>query len=175
MAAVLFVLFGVGGACTASPQVSAATLNAGRQVWQAATSFEQIDASSVALLSLKNGGVRPLLPVELPAGTQSVEFGIITDSSDPRAFTAFAADYRISGQDISVYEQPANLVFPSSAAQNISIGSIKGQLFQDDAGNSILRWYQNGMTCQIASTLSANELIAIARQFQPIASWELIL
>jgi hypothetical protein len=175
VAALLFVLFGVGGACTTSPQVSAATVNAGRQFWQAATSFEQFDASSVALLSLKNAGVRPLLPVELPAGTQSVEFGIITDNTNPHIFTAFAADYRVTGQDISVYERPADLVLPSSAAQSISIGSIKGQLFQDDAGNSILRWYQNGMTCQMASTLPANELVAIARQFQPIRNWELIL
>jgi Domain of unknown function (DUF4367) len=129
----------------------------------------------VALLALKNAGVRPLLPVEVPAGTQSVEFGIITDSTDPRAFTAFVADYRIAGQDVSAYERPADLVFPSSAAQSVYIGSMKGQLFQDDAGNSILQWYQDGMTCQLASTLPANELIAIARQFQPITSWELIL
>jgi Sigma-70 region 2/Domain of unknown function (DUF4367) len=141
------------------------------------SSEEQVlaDEERRILLALKNAGVRPLLPVEVPAGTQSVEFGIITDSTDPRAFTAFVADYRIAGQDVSVYERPADLVFPSSAAQSVYIGSMKGQLFQDDAGNSILQWYQDGMTCQLASTLPANELIAIARQFQPITSWELIL
>ncbi len=173
-AAIVFVLFSAGGACPASSRVSAATLKVGKQIWQAATSFEQVDASSVALLVVKEARVRPLLPIELPAGTQSVEFGLITDSTDPRAFIAFAADYRVMGQDMSVYERPANLVYPSSEAQNISIRSIKGQLFQDASGNSILQWYQDGMTCQIASMLPAQELVAIARQFKPITSWELI-
>lgn len=175
VAVVLFVLFGIGGTCATSPQVSAATLRAGLQVWQAATSFEQINASSVALLSLKKAGVRPLLPVAVPAGTQSIEFGMIVDTTEPLAFTAFVADYRIDGQDISVYERTVDMVFPSSVAQAVDIGSIKAQLFQDDKGNRILQWYQDGMTCQVASTLPASELIAIAQQFRPISSWELIL
>ncbi|MGI9061464.1 MAG: hypothetical protein ACR2H5_23125 [Ktedonobacteraceae bacterium] len=175
IAAVCFVIFGMVGACPASPQVSAATLNAGRGIWQVATSFEQIDASSVAILAVRKAGVRPLLPKELPPGTEAVAFGIITDGNDPRIFTAFVADYRIAGQDVSLYERPANLVFPSSAAQHIFIGTYKGQLFQDDMGNSILQWYQDGMTCQIASTLPVNELLAIARQLQPITDWELLV
>jgi uncharacterized membrane protein YgdD (TMEM256/DUF423 family) len=175
IAAVLFVLFGVGGACTASSQVSAETLNAGRQIWQAATSFQQIDASSAALLSLKNERVRPLLPVELPSGTQSVEFGIIADMTDPHIFTAFVADYHIAEQDISVYERAVDLELPSSQAQVVHIGSFKGQLFQDNSGNSVLQWYQDGITCQMASTLPAGELIVLAKHFQPIANWQLIV
>lgn len=174
-AAVLFLMFGIGGTCAASPQLSAAAWQTGRQIWQAATSFEQIDATSVALSAVKNAGVRPLLPVRLPAGTQAVEFGIIVDSGDPRIFMAFAADYHVMEQDISVYERPANLLWPSSAARAVSIGTLPGQFFQDASGNRILQWYQDGMTCQMASRLPISILIAIAHQFQPIASWEFIL
>lgn len=174
-AAICFVLFGVVGTCPISPQVSAATLNTSQRIWWAATSFAQIDASSIALQAVKKSGVRPLLPKYLPPGTQAIEFGIITDENDPHIFIAFVADYRIANQDISLYERPTNLVFPSSAAQNIALGTHKAQLFQDNTGNSILQWYQDGMTSQIASTLPVNELLAIARQFQPITNWDLIL
>ncbi len=173
-AAVLFVLFGVVGACPANTQVAAATRNVGQHIWQAATSFEQIDASSIALLATKKAGVRPLLPATVPANTQSVEFGIITDDTNPRLFRAFIADYRVAGQDVSIYEQATDLVVSSSAAQNITIGLSEGHLFQDNAGNSILQWYQNGMTCQIASTLPRDELLALARQFRQVTRWELI-
>lgn len=175
LAAVLFVLFGIVGACPMNTQIATTTRNVGQHIWQAATSFEQINASSLALLTVKEARVRPLLPVPVPAGTQSVEFGIITDDTNPQAFRAFTADYRIAGQDVSIYEQAANLVISSSAAQNIAIGTSEGHLFQDNAGNSILQWYQDGMTCQIASTLPVHELLALARQFHPITQWELIV
>jgi uncharacterized membrane protein YgdD (TMEM256/DUF423 family) len=174
VATLLLVLFGVVGACPSSTQASAATRSTGRQIWQAATSFEQVDASSIALLAVKKAGVRPLLPAVVPADTQAVEFGIVTDETSAQTFAAFVADYRITGQDVSVYEQAANLVVASSAAQNVTIGIFEGHLFQDDAGNSILQWYQDGMTCQIASTLPAHELLALARQFHPITRWALI-
>lgn len=174
LVAVLFVLFTMVAACPSSPQVSVATINAGKRLWQDATSFEQIDASSVALLSVKNAGVRPLLPQKLPVGTQAIEFGIITDTANAQMLIAFAADYRIAGQDISVYEQPANLVFPSSVARHIAIGTNQGQLFQDSAGNSVIQWYQDGMTCQIASVLPLKELLAIAHQFHTLTNWDLI-
>ncbi len=173
-AAVLFVLFGIVGACPVNTQVVAATRSVGQQIWQDATSFEQIDASSIALLAAKKSGIRPLLPTTVPAETQSVEFGIITDDTNPQVFRAFTADYRITGQDVSIYEQATNLVVPSSAAQNVSVNTYEGHLFQDNAGNSILQWYQDGMTCQMASTLPAHELLTLARQFHPITRWELI-
>ncbi len=174
IAAVLFVLFGIVGACPTNTQVAAATRDVGQHIWQSATSFEQIDASSIALLAAKKAGVRPLLPATVPANTQSVEFGIVTDDTSPQSFRAFVADYRITGQDVSIYEQATNLVVPSSAAQNIPVGLSEGHLFQDNAGNSILQWYQDGMTCQMASTLPAHELLTLARQFHPITRWDLI-
>ena len=170
-AAVLFVLLGLVGACPANTQIA----NAGQHAWEAATSFEQINVSSLALLAVKKLGVRPLLPATVPASTQSIEFGIITDENNPQAFRAFVADYRIAGQDVSLYEQATNLVVPSSAAQNVSVNTYEGHVFQDTAGNSILQWYQDGMTCQMASTLSVHELLALARQFHPITQWELIV
>ncbi len=174
-AALLFVLFGVVGACPMTTQVSIATRNVGQQIWQDATSFEQIDASSIAFLAVKKAGVRPLLPEAVPVDTQSVEFGIITDDTNAQNFAAFVAEYRIAGQDVSVYEQNANLVTASSAAQIVTFGTNEGHLFQDNSGNSILQWYQDGMTCQIASTLPLNELLTLARQFHPITRWELIV
>lgn len=174
-AAVLFVLFGIIGACPTKMQVGVATRDIGQHIWQAATSFEQIDASSLALLAVKKSGVRPLLPATVPAETQAVEFGIIMDDTHPPTFRAFTSDYRITGQEVSIYEQVANLVVPSSAAQNVSVDRYEGHLFQDDAGNRILQWYQDGMTCQMASTLPVYELLALARQFHPITRWELIL
>jgi hypothetical protein len=146
-----------------------------QHIWQTATSFEQIDASSLALLAAKRARARPLLPVAVPANTQAVEFGIVTEDTSPQAFRAFVADYRIAGQDVSIYEEATNLVVPSSAAQNITVDESEGHLFQDDTGNSILQWYQDGMTCQIASTLPIDILLALARQFQPIVRWELLV
>lgn len=175
IAAVLFVLFGLVGACPVNTQVAGATRDVGQHIWQVATSFEQIDASSLALLAAKKAGVRPLLPAAVPANTQSVEFGIITDENSPQAFRAFVADYRITGQDVALYEQATNLVIPSSAGQDISVNTYKGQVFQDNAGSSILQWYQDGMTCQMASTLPVHELLALARQFHPITQWELLV
>ncbi len=175
VAAVLFVLFGIVGTCPTNTQVVVATRDVGQHFWQAATSFEQIDVSSLALLIVKKVGVRPLLPATVPAETQSVEFGIIMDDTNPPTFRAFTSDYRITGQDVSIYEQATNLVVPSSAAQIVSVGTYEGHLFQDDAGNRILQWYQDGMTCQIASMLPAHELLALARQFHPITRWELIV
>ncbi len=174
-ALLLFVLFGIMQTSSLRTQVSMSTQRAGRQIWQAATSFEQIDASSVAFRIVKNSGVLPLLPRVVPVDTRSVEFGIITDTTKAQNFVAFVADYRIAGQDVSVYEQAANLVAVAPAAQNITIGTLKGYLFQDNAGNSILQWYQNGMTCQIASTLPVNELLTLTRQFHPITRWELLV
>jgi hypothetical protein len=174
-AAVLFALFDIVGACPITPQVVVATQYIGQHIWQATTSFEQIDASSLALLAIKKGGVRPLLPTTIPAETQSIEFGIIMDDANPPTFRAFTADYRITGQDVFIYEQATDLVLPSLAAQNVSVNSYQGHLFQDNAGNRILQWYQDGMTCQMASTLPLLELLALARQFHPITRWELIL
>lgn len=175
-AMLLFVLFGIVRACPSSIQVSASTQNVGRQIWQAATSFEQIDASSVAFLAVKRAGVLPLLPVVVPVDTQSVEFGIITDTTNAQDFVAFVANYRIAEQNVSVYEQAANLIgVTSTAAKSIMIDTRKGNLFQDNAGNSILQWYQNGMTCQVASTLPVNELVTLTRQFHPITQWEFII
>ena len=171
----LFVFLGIAGFYSINTQDILTKQNIGQQIWQASTSFEQIDASSVALLTAKKAGVHPLLPTTVPAETQSVEFGIITDDLNPQAFRAFIADYRITGQDVAIYEQVTDLVAQSSAAQNISVGSSNGHLFQDNAGNSILQWYQAGMTCQIASTLPLEELLALARQFHPITRWELII
>lgn len=174
-AAVLLILFGIVSACPMNTQVEAATRDVGQSIWQAATSFEEIDASSLALLAVKKSGVYPLLPATVPAETQAVAFGIIMDDTNPPALRAFTADYRIAGQDVSLYEQAADLLVPSSAAQNVTIGTYEGHVFQDNAGNRILQWYQDGMTCQMASTLPTYELLALARQFHPIARWELIL
>ena len=175
VAAAFIILFGVVSACPSSSQVSAATFNVGAQIWQAATSFDQIDASSVALLEVKQAEVRPLLTQALPLGAEALEFGIITNRNDPRSFRAFVANYRIAGQDLSLYEQPGDLVYPSMAAQIVLIGANKGQLFHDDAGNRILQWYQDGMTCSIASTLPVGELLSIARRFQLITNWDLFV
>ncbi len=115
-----------------------------------------------------------MLPAALPDNTQAVEFGVIVDDFDVHLVRAFVADYFIAGKDVSLYEKFGNLVFASSSAQKVRIGTLEGQLFEDASGNRILQWYQNGMTCQLASTLSKDLLIALARQFRPITRWELL-
>ncbi|GLV60038.1 hypothetical protein KDH_68610 [Dictyobacter sp. S3.2.2.5] len=175
MVVALFLLFvGVSGACPLGSQLSAQTLQAGRDVWQASSSFEQVNISSVALVALKTTGKRPLLPRLLPAGAEALKAGLIADSTDPRLFMVFSADYRILEQELLVYEQPGNLLFPASSAQPITIGAVQGQLFQDEQGHHTLRWFQEGMTCQVMSQLPISELVAIARQFRPLPSWELL-
>lgn len=176
VAMVLFVLFGIVSACPANAQMAQVTREAGQHLWQSATAFTQLDTSSLALLIVKQAGVRPLLPVAVPAETQAVEFGIVlNDEMNPPVFRAFISDYRIAGQDVSIYEQAANMFVPSSAAQTVSVGPYAGHLFQDDAGNHILQWYQDGMTCQMASTLPTGELLALARQFHPVTRWQLLI
>ena len=147
------------------------------QVWHASTSLDQVKGLSVASLSRPHAGLKPLplLPAVLPADTQASAYGVITDQSDPNLLTTFVADYHIGGQDVLLYEQPSDLPFSSSAAKMVHIGTIEGQLFQDDAGNNALQWYQHGMVCQITSKLPVKRLVALASGFQPIKNWDLIL
>ncbi len=88
--------------------------------------------------------------------------------------TTFVADYRIKGQDLQLFEQPSDVTFLSTTAQSVQIGTREGQLFQDDAGNHALQWYQNNMLCQLTSKLPTALLIEIAGVFQPIKSWDLL-
>ena len=146
-------------------------------VWQASTSLDQIKGVSVASLSRPHAGLKPLplLPAVLPGDTQASSYGVITDTSNPNVLTTFVADYHIAGQDVLLYEQPSYGPFSSSAAKIVRIGSIEGQLFQDDAGTNALQWYQHGMVCQITSKLPVERLVKLASVFQPIKSWDLIL
>ena len=147
------------------------------QLWHVSTSLDQIQGVSVASLSRPHAGLRPLplLPGVLPADTQASNYGVITASSDPNVLTTFVADYHIAGQDVLLYEQPTDEVPSSSIAQRVRIGSIEGQLFQDDAGNNALQWYQQGMMCQLTSKLMPQRLLTLASTFQPMKNWDVIL
>ncbi len=147
------------------------------QVWHASTSLDQIKGLSVASLSRPHAGLKPLplLPAFLPGDTQAAAYGVITDQANPNVLNTFVADYSIAGQDLLLYEQPSYGPFTSSIAKTVQIGTIEGQLFQDDAGNNALQWYQHGMACQITSKLAVERLVALASIFQPIKTWDLIL
>ncbi len=147
------------------------------QVWHASTSLDQIKSLSVASLSRPHAGLKPLplLPAALPGDTQASTYGVITDQTDPDVLITFVADYRIGGQDVLLYEQPSYGPFSSSIARTVRVGTLEGQLFQDDVGNNALQWYQHGMVCQITSKLPVERLVALASIFQPIKSWDLIL
>ncbi|MFL5627340.1 MAG: hypothetical protein ACJ788_17325 [Ktedonobacteraceae bacterium] len=147
------------------------------QIWHASTSLDQIRGVSVAALSHPRAGVRPLplLPTVVIGYMHASTYGVITEPSHPDIMTTFVADYRISGQDVWLYEQPSAVPFSSSAAQKVHIGTLEGQWFQDDAGNHALQWYQHGMMCQITSKLPAQNLLALASTFEPIESWDLLL
>ncbi|HEY7123667.1 MAG TPA: hypothetical protein VH540_06910 [Ktedonobacterales bacterium] len=141
------------------------------------TSLTQINGLSVTGLSRPHAGIHPypLLPATLPADTHASAYGVITSPSDPNLLSAFVADYRISGQDVLVYEQPSDLLFPSASAQPVQIGTQPGQIFQDAAGTRALQWVQSGMLCQLTSKLSVERLTALALLFEPIQSWDVIL
>ncbi len=146
-------------------------------LWHDSTSFESIQSVSVASLSRPHRGIRPLplLPAVLPADTQASNYGVITAASNPNVLTTFVADYHMAGHDVLLYEQPTFETPLSSVSQRVWIGSIEGQLFQDDAGNNALQWYQQGMMCQLTSTLMPQRLVRLASTFGPMKSWDVIL
>lgn len=148
------------------------------QLWHVSTSLDQIQGVSVASLSRPHTGLRPLplLPAVLPSDTQASNYGVLTAASDPNVLTIFVADYHIAGQDVLLYEQPSDEIPFSSVAQKVQIGSIEGQLFQDDAGNNALQWYQHGMMCQLTrSKLVTQRLLVLASTFQPMKNWDVLL
>ena len=146
------------------------------QALHASTSLNQIDGVSIASLAPPHAGLKPLplLPTTLPSNTQASLYGVLTDASNPDIMTTFVADYRINGQDLQLFEQPSDVTFLSTTAQSVQIGTREGQLFQDDAGNHALQWYQNNMMCQLTGKFPVTLLIGIASAFQPIKSWDLL-
>lgn len=146
------------------------------QVWNAATSLNQLQGVSVASLSRPHAGLHPLplLPTTLLDGTQSAAYGVITDEHDRNLLKVFVADYRVAGQDVSLYEQPSSFFLTVPSAQTVSIGALQGQVFEDTTGTHALQWYQDGMQCQLTSTLPVEQLVALAEGFQPITNWDLI-
>lgn len=146
------------------------------QALQATTSLNQINGISIASLAPPHAGLKPLplLPTTLPSNMQASLYGVLTDASNPDIMTTFVADYRINGQDLQLFEQPSDVTFLATTAQTVQIGTREGQLFQDDAGNHALQWYQNNMMCQLTSKLPTTLLIEIAGVFQPIKSWDLL-
>lgn len=150
--------------------------NGASQALHASTSLDQINGISIASLARLHAGLKPLplLPTAGPFNIQASTYGVLTDASNPNIMTTFVADYRINGQDVQLYEQPSDVTFPSTTAQMVQIGTREGQLFEDDAGNHALQWYQNEMMCQLTSKLPVALLLEIANGFQPIRSWDLI-
>ena len=151
--------------------------NGAKQVLHASISLDQINGVSIASMERPHAGLKPLplLPMTLPTNTQASTYGVLTDTSNPNVMTTFVADYRINGQDMQLYEQPSDVAFLSTTAQMVQIGAREGQLFQDDAGDHALQWYQSNMLCQLTSKLPVALLIEIASVFQPIKSWDLLL
>jgi hypothetical protein len=149
---------------------------AASQVWNAATSLQQVQGVSLAQLARAHPGLHPLplLPAALPGDTAGSAYGVITDAHDPNLLKGFVADYQIGGQDVALFEQPSSFPLTSSAAQSISIGALQGQVFEDDAGNHALQWYQDGMQCQLTSRLPVERLVALASVFEPIKNWDLL-
>ena len=151
-------------------------LKGASQALHASTSLDQINGVSIASLVRPHAGLKPLplLPTTGPFTIQTSTYGVLTDASNPNIMTTFVADYRINGHDMQLYEQPSDVAFVSPTAQTVRVGTHEGQLFQDDAGNHALQWYQNEMMCQLTSKLPVALLLEIARGFQPIKSWDLI-
>lgn len=146
------------------------------RAWQTSTSLQQINGISIASFSQPHADLRPLplLPISLPGNTQAAFYGVMTDASNPDVMTVFVAAYRIDGRDVLLYEQPSASDWFSTSAQKVRIGERPGQVFQDDAGNYALQWYQDKMMCQITSKLPLTRLIQLADGFRPIKSWELL-
>nr|MBA2286709.1 hypothetical protein [Ktedonobacteraceae bacterium] len=169
---VAFLLLVVLGAGIMSAGGATTVWGSITQLWHASTSLDQINGLSVASLSRPHAGLLPLplLPAVLPGDTQASTYGVVTDTSHPNVLVSFVADYHIAGQEVLLYEQPSDLPFSASAARTIRIDTMQGQLFQDDAGNNALQWYQRGMQCQITSKLPVARLVALARLFRPIKS-----
>ncbi len=154
----------------------ATLLHDAHQVLQTSTSLDQINGIPIASLSRPHAGLKPLplLPTVLPANTQASTYGVLTDATNPNIMTTFVADYHINGQDVQLFEQPSDTAFLSTTVQTVQIGTRQGQLFQDEAGNHALQWYQNNMLCQLTSKLPVTLLIQLASVFQPIKSWDLL-
>jgi hypothetical protein len=160
-----------------SSVIGTATLwNRAVQALHTSTSLDQINGVSIASLARPHAGLKPLplLPDVLPPNTQATTYGVLTDASDPNIMTTFVADYRINRQDVQLYEQPSDVQFLSTNAQMVQVGTGQGQVFQDEAGNHALQWYQNAMMCQLTSKLPVSQLINLANVFQPIKSWDLL-
>ncbi len=174
LVAVLLLLVGIMGSISAIG--TAPFWNGTRQVLYASTSLDQINGVSIASLVRPHAGLKPLplLPTTGPFTLQASTYGVLTDASDANNMTAFVAGYRINGHDVLLYEQPSDVAFLSTTAQPVRIGTRKGQLFEDDAGNHALQWYQNNILCQLTSKLPVTLLLQVARSFQPIKSWDLI-
>lgn len=143
---------------------------------QHVTSLDQINGISIASLSPPHADLKPLplLPALLPANTQALAYGVLTDASNPNRMTTFVADYHINGQDVQLFEQPSDVTFLSMTAQTVQIGALQGQLFQDGTGDHALQWYQNNMLCQLTSKLPVALLVQLASDFRPIGSWDLL-
>jgi hypothetical protein len=150
--------------------------NRAMQAWHTSTSLDQINGVSIASLAPPHAGLKPLplLPVVLPPNTQATAYGVLTDASNPNIMTTFVADYRINRRDVQLYEQPSDAQFLSPSGQMVQIGALQGQLFQDEAGNHALQWYQHDMMCQLTSKLPVSQLVDLASVFQPIKSWDLL-
>lgn len=174
LVAALLLLVGILGSISAIG--TAPFFNGTSQVLHASTSLDQINGVSIASLARPHAGLKPLplLPTTGPFTLQASTYGVLTDASDANSMTAFVAGYRINGHDVLLYEQPSDVAFLSTTAQSVRIGTREGQLFEDDAGNYALQWYQNNMLCQLTSKLPVALLLQVARSFQPIKSWDLI-
>jgi hypothetical protein len=148
-----------------------------QELWHTSTSLDQITGISASALERPRAGVRPLplLPDTLPGDTQGVSYGIITDQADRNLLTAFIANYHIAGQDVLLYEEPADTALTSSVATPLAIGNFQGLLFRDGKGTAALQWYESGMQCQLTAKVSVAQLVAIARTVEPLSSWERIL
>lgn len=144
-------------------------------MWNAATSLQQVQGVSITHLARPRPGLHPLplLPAVLPRDTDGAAYGVITDAHDQNVLRVFVADYQIAERDVSLYEQPSSFSLTSSAGHRVSIGALEGQVFQDEAGNHAVQWYQDGMECQLTSTLPVDRLVALASVFQRINNWEL--
>jgi hypothetical protein len=174
LVAVLLLLVGMLGSISAIG--TAPFWDGTSQALHASTSLDQINGVSIASLARPHAGLKPLplLPTTGPFTLQASTYGVLTDASDANSMTAFVAGYRINGHDVLLYEQPSDVAFLSTTAQRVRIGTREGQLFEDDAGNHALQWYQNNMLCQLTSQLPIVMLLQIASGFQPIRSWDLL-
>jgi hypothetical protein len=150
--------------------------SAAGQTWNAATSLQQVQGVSLTQLERAYPGLHPLplLPTTLPGDTENAVYGVLTDARDVELLKGFVADYRIAGQEVALFEQPSSVPLTSAAAQPVLIGTLHGQVFQDATGDHALQWYQDRMECQLTSRLSVERLVALARLFQPITTWDVL-